>query len=404
MKKVTKKVQAKGRLAMNRFDTDHRITLSSQGASGVDVENRTITGFRVLELGLVDNGIYRFEVDAKSLKMLAKLGKEQKAGVKVQFDHSYGPYAMEFGKLLGRAKNFRVQGDVLLADMKILKSADLSPNGNLGEYTLALAEEDPSSFGASISANAKLEYRLSSDGSMKKGDDGEPMLPLFRPVSLFSVDLVGEPAGTTALLSKAGQGIRTQLTSKGARVTMAKKNDGGDEGEMITMSKADLEELVSSSVGNAVAKANEASDLKRAGALKAERERQQKIRLAAGKLGIPADKVEEAIASEKDIETVQAEFIDLAATAGRIKLAGLGKDPGSSVSFSSPGGGGSSITQEEIDADLANVLLGKPLPVERAKAIWEASEKIRAEWKGSTQEVFLAWATSGASAKKASQN
>lgn len=54
------------------------------------------------------------------------------------------------GTVLGRLKNARVEGEQVLADLHLLKSAHDAPDGNLANYVMNLAEEDSTVFGLSI--------------------------------------------------------------------------------------------------------------------------------------------------------------------------------------------------------------------------------------------------------------
>lgn len=70
-------------------------------------------------------------------------------GLKVRFTHP-SLSSDGFGKLLGRVKNGRREGDQVYGDLHFSTSAHETPDGNLAKYVMELAEKDPDLFGASI--------------------------------------------------------------------------------------------------------------------------------------------------------------------------------------------------------------------------------------------------------------
>lgn len=124
-------------------------------------------------------------------------------GIKSRFSH---PGACEdaTGKMLGRAKNARIDGDKVLVDLHLAQSAKLSPSGNLHEYVMRRAQEDPASFGMSVVVTGGSSWKL-DDGSevASVDDDGAPVkrpksalgkLPFLRIKKTSAVDVVDEPA------------------------------------------------------------------------------------------------------------------------------------------------------------------------------------------------------------------
>lgn len=124
-------------------------------------------------------------------------------GVKSRFSH---PGACEdaTGKMLGRAKNARIDGDKVLVDLHLAQSAKLSPNGNLHEYVMRRAQEDPASFGMSVVVSGGASWKLADGSEVATTDDeGAPVkrpktalgkLPFLRPKKTSAVDVVDEPA------------------------------------------------------------------------------------------------------------------------------------------------------------------------------------------------------------------
>ena len=106
-------------------------------------------------------------------------------GVKVRYTHVDQEDAM--GSHLGRAINFRIDGDCVRADIIMAKSAFMSPKGNLAGYVLSLAEEDSESLGMSVAG-------MLNGASMS--DEGEGDLMPLRFSELYSADVVADPAAT----------------------------------------------------------------------------------------------------------------------------------------------------------------------------------------------------------------
>jgi hypothetical protein len=88
------------------------------------------------------------------------------------------------------------------ADLHLSETAfESNPNGNLGDYLLDLAEEDPDALGASLVLRTDQEFRLDEKGRRAKGPDGEDLPPLWRPKALHAVDVVDTGDATRSFLS-----------------------------------------------------------------------------------------------------------------------------------------------------------------------------------------------------------
>jgi len=161
------------------------------GESGEDRDNNIIRGYSVISNGEAEG--HDLEIDDVTLEQVVEQGNSHKAGIKSRFGH---PSMSEsaFGTFLGRSKNFVKDGDSVRADLHIDKTSFDAPKGNLGNYVMNLAEADPGAFGASIVFKLKREFRIEEDGTPKKGDDGEELLPLARVEELLASDMVDSPA------------------------------------------------------------------------------------------------------------------------------------------------------------------------------------------------------------------
>ncbi|HEY2838958.1 MAG TPA: hypothetical protein VGJ26_07410, partial [Pirellulales bacterium] len=177
--------------------TSDRLRVGTKPAIGedrpqVDREAGVIRRYRVLQIGeALGHEMY---IDAETLKAIKALGDKAGArGVKSRFTHP-GLSSDGLGKLLGRSRDFVIEGDSVFADLHFARSARRTPNGDLAGYVMDLAEEDSKSFGASIVARGKKEPVLNADGARKKDKDGKNLLPLYRPTELFASDVVDDPA------------------------------------------------------------------------------------------------------------------------------------------------------------------------------------------------------------------
>ena len=149
-----------------------------------------ITKGRIMDISGDDRA---WENDDKTLESVAKLGNKAKQGVKARFGHP-NMSASALGTYLGRFKNFVRDGDVVRADLYLDKTAYETPNGNLADYVLSLAESSPDMFGTSIVFFAEFEIRMNKDVTREKDEAGEPLPELLRVTRLFANDVVDDPA------------------------------------------------------------------------------------------------------------------------------------------------------------------------------------------------------------------
>jgi hypothetical protein len=145
---------------------------------GVDEENKVINGYVVAQLGAFKTG--RGEFDGESLAGIVRLINAQADGVVVNYGHQENvgsPEALD--GFLGRAKNARVDGDKVRADLHFNETAFLSHNGGAsrGERLLKRAKSDPGSFASSLVVFPEKHQRR-----------GGP--PVWRALSIQSSDIV----------------------------------------------------------------------------------------------------------------------------------------------------------------------------------------------------------------------
>lgn len=186
-------------------------TIGTESLS-VDNENKVIKGFTVAQLGAFRTA-GRGEFDERALRGIVRLMKADPDGLPSYFGHAKpGENPHQLGKLLGRAKNPRIEDvtvtrngerkttKAVVADLHMNPTAfDGNPNGNIGGYVMGLAASDPRAFGASLVLEAAKEHRLNR-GRQVTDDNGNPLPPLWRPLTLASIDVVGQGESVDAFM------------------------------------------------------------------------------------------------------------------------------------------------------------------------------------------------------------
>lgn len=156
----------------------------STSSAEVDRDNRMIYGAKIIELGQI-NDPRGWVVDEATLAQVSELMAQPNKGLKARYTHSAALGQDGLQTHLGRWVNPRIEGSTVRADLKLSEAATKSPSGNLVEYVMSLAEEDPESFGVSVAG------MLSRD--MFEAESDEVFVRFSR---LWSADVVGDPAAT----------------------------------------------------------------------------------------------------------------------------------------------------------------------------------------------------------------
>lgn len=192
----------------------NRARLSTQSRPvGVDRESKIVRGYVVAQEGpFKSEG--RGEFDEIALSRIVELWPS--GGLKSRFAHP-NESNDGLGRYLGRAhKPYLsttqterggkvVEVRCVRADLHLDKSAFTSPEGDLGNYILDLAESDPQALSSSLVLSRDEEYRLEKDGSRTRNLDGEPLPPLWRPKRLYASDVVDEGDAVDGFLSPTGE-------------------------------------------------------------------------------------------------------------------------------------------------------------------------------------------------------
>ena len=150
-----------------------RLAALYQGAGiEVDKDDHVLRGVSLIQaVEALGHGVM---VDETTLDEVVELGNASAKGIKSRFTHP-GLSSDGLGKFLGRIRGLRQEGDKVVGDLYLSALAFKSPtDGNLGDYILERAEEDPASFGLSIVADGSYVWRT-EDG--QEIDAGEPRPP-----------------------------------------------------------------------------------------------------------------------------------------------------------------------------------------------------------------------------------
>ena len=203
---------------MNRWErTYFRKAIAS---SKIDVEEGIIRDVVMCQVGEA-KGHY-VSIEQEFIDNLVTLAQQHKIGSKARYGHPT-MCSESLGTMLGRFKNVRLRGTQAIGDLHFSEFSAKSPEGNLKEYVLARAEEDPDSFGASIvftpgesyqrdpeTGEKIFKYEMNKDGSIKYDEDGNLIRnqrwvhgrTTYASIKGYQgTDLVDEAAATEGLFS-----------------------------------------------------------------------------------------------------------------------------------------------------------------------------------------------------------
>jgi len=154
--------------------------------SQVDESSGVLHKVVVAQIGQVKS--YFEMIDATTLSQIESLGNAREKGVKARFGHP-NMCSSSFGTYIGRFRNFKVDEGSVHADLHLDEICKDSPSGNLYDYIIKMAKNNPDMFGASIAfVPGKPE-----------ATDAE--FPSTRIEELLATDLVDDPAATNSLFA-----------------------------------------------------------------------------------------------------------------------------------------------------------------------------------------------------------
>lgn len=163
----------------------------SDAALSVDRERSVIRGATIMQRGPLNPGDRRpWFVDDESLRQLVTFGNASPKGLKARWTHPQkGRDGL--GSYVGRWRKIRLSedGERVIGDIHLARVAFHGGEASLGNWLLTAAEEDPESFGVSITPLLDFE-------SMASLETDEGLLPL-RFLNVVSADFVEEPAAVS---------------------------------------------------------------------------------------------------------------------------------------------------------------------------------------------------------------
>lgn len=166
-------------------------TIYKQSPSSIDREKGIIKDIILCQTGEAKG--HDLFINDGFIDKVVSLGNEIKPGIKARFGHP-NICSTALGTYLGRYKNFRKEDNKAVADLFLDSTSKKSPNGNLYDYVLDLAESNPDMFGASIAFKAGK-----ADKKLETIDGKEVEKSYASIVKLHACDLVDDPAATEGL-------------------------------------------------------------------------------------------------------------------------------------------------------------------------------------------------------------
>lgn len=158
-------------------------------------------------------------MDRDFLDGIVSQGNGAPQGIKSRFGHP-NMCSTTLGTYLGRYKNFSIVEDdadgkaKVVADLHLDETAKNTPNGNLFDYVVNMAEKNPDMFGNSIVFSGSYKPELDEKGKPKQDADGWTYYTNVLLLETFMAsDLVDSPAATDNLFKeKSVEDLGTKLT------------------------------------------------------------------------------------------------------------------------------------------------------------------------------------------------
>ena len=177
------------------------LPLRAMPVLSVDREQRIIYGVSAAQA--VEALGHGMTLDGRTIAQVVEHGNAARNGVKSRFAHP-GLSSDGMGKYLGRLRDFRQEGDKAIADLHLAASAFKTPDGDLGNYIMDMAEDDPDMFGMSMVVKGERFWTLADGTEMeavdaegnarKRPENATTQHPVLRVKQLMAVDAVDEPA------------------------------------------------------------------------------------------------------------------------------------------------------------------------------------------------------------------
>lgn len=178
--------------------------LATGAPESVDKERGVIYGAKIIQVGEAKgHGLF---VDGEFIDRVQELGNGLKQGIKARFGHP-NMCSTTLGTFLGRWKGLFRDGDAIRGNLYLSNTAKETPHGDLFNYVLNMADQEPDMFGVSIDFSRDL------DAEQEAGVDEESGLQLARIHKLHCADAVDSPAATDGMFSRfSGETVAGQVT------------------------------------------------------------------------------------------------------------------------------------------------------------------------------------------------
>lgn len=178
-------------------------TTIAQGTPGVDREGGEF-GFGVIRgASIITQGEalgHDMWIDGEFLAAVTAAIDTSATGIKARFTHP-GLSSDGLGQYLGKVRNARLRGKQVIADLHFAESSTKTPDGNLADYVMTLAEETPEDFGISIVFDVDAEAMQAFTETNTQGgryvspdEDNKENYPHARMRDLRAADVVDTPA------------------------------------------------------------------------------------------------------------------------------------------------------------------------------------------------------------------
>ena len=168
----------------------------------VDREKGVIYGAKIVEVGEAKG--HEMWIDSAFVDQVVMLGNDLKQGIKARFGHP-NMCSTALGTFVGRWKGLYRDGDTARGNLFLSNTAIDTPNGNLREYVVNMAEKDADMFGVSIAFNR--------DPKAEPVIDDASGFEIPTIVKLNAADVVDSPAATDGLFSRfSGETVAGQVT------------------------------------------------------------------------------------------------------------------------------------------------------------------------------------------------
>jgi len=174
--------------------------LFKEAAHNVDEEKGIIKDIVIIQEFIgEDRDAYGDNFDIVSLEQFVEKGNAHPTGIKSRFGHP-NMCATTLGTEIGRFSNFRISKNadsknVVIADLTLIPSCKISPNGNLYDYILSMSKSEHDLFGNSV-----VYLPTDSEVKLEKDGEGNDIENHYTRIQEFiASDLVDSPAATSNL-------------------------------------------------------------------------------------------------------------------------------------------------------------------------------------------------------------